>query len=190
MKIEAGKELDICLLRGFLSYNAETGDITWINRPNKESPIRIGQIAGGITTGKKKPYRLIHIFGVKILNHRIAWAIYYGSWPKGYLDHINGDGLDNRISNLREVTKSQNAMNRTVKSDNVTGVKGVSKRIMRTGSVKYVANIFLNGKSKYLGRFLTLAEASEAYELAAKKCFGDYRFNPTTVAHATGETAL
>lgn len=47
----------------------------------------------------------------KFMAHRIIWALHYGSWPKVGIDHINGDRLDNRIENMREVTQFSNSKN-------------------------------------------------------------------------------
>lgn len=50
-------------------------------------------------------------FGKKVLAHRLAWLLYYGDWPKDDIDHINRDRSDNRISNLRQLNRSQNLLN-------------------------------------------------------------------------------
>ena len=65
--------------------------------------------------------------GVRLMAHRVAWAIYYGVWPTGMIDHINGDGLDNRICNLRDVTHKENARNSRRKATNKSGCSGVMR---------------------------------------------------------------
>lgn len=90
--------------------------------------------------------------------------------PAGFFcDHKNGDGLDNRRDNLRIVTNAQNQMNKGIYKTSTTGVKGV---IIDHG--KYRASIKLNGRSKHLGMFKTVEEASAAYQKAAKELFGEY----------------
>lgn len=84
-------------------------------------------------------------------------------------DHINGNKLDNRKSNLRVGTKNENQHNRTKYKNNTSGCKGViyfkwGKRIKR-----WHAQIGLNGKIISLGYFLTKEEASDAYDNAAIK---------------------
>ena len=91
--------------------------------------------------------------------------------PSGlHVDHINGDSLDCRRENMRLVTHSQNAMNRRLRSDNKTGVVGVSRR--RSG--KYLAYYSDNGKFKTLGSFPTLEEAKSAREAVEAKHYGKY----------------
>ena len=83
-------------------------------------------------------------------------------------DHINGNGLDNRRSNLREVNHSKNAMNRNQKSKH--GFKGVYSN----GNSRFFSTIFVNKKSKYLGIYGSPEEAAKAYDLAATEYFGEY----------------
>jgi hypothetical protein len=90
--------------------------------------------------------------------------------PVGFFcDHINGNGLDNRRSNLRIVTNAQNQLNKGVYKTTATGKKGV---IIDHG--KYRASIKMNRRSKHLGMFKTAEEASAAYQKAAKELFGEY----------------
>jgi len=86
------------------------------------------------------------------------------------VDHINGDTLDCRKQNLRLVTKSQNAINRRIRSDNKLGVVGVS----RLPNGKYLAYISFNGENKRLGRFATIEEAKAARKEAEAIYHGKY----------------
>ncbi len=87
------------------------------------------------------------------------------------VDHINGDGLDNRRTNLRWATRQQNTMNRFAKTKNITGFKGV-RRANR--SVRWTAVIGMNGKSHYLGAFDTPEDAYAAYCAANAMFHGEF----------------
>jgi hypothetical protein len=90
----------------------------------------------------------------------------HGEWPKHYIDHINGERSDNRLCNLREATNSQNQQNKKrAMKNSKSGVLGVFWDKERSA---FRAEIRLNGKGKFLGRFKTAEEASEVY-LAYKR---------------------
>lgn len=89
------------------------------------------------------------------------------------VDHISGDGLDNRRENLRVVTKQQNLMNTPPSSRNTSGYKGVSwsKR-----AKKWVASIRVNKKAHNLGFYDTKERAAYAYDMIAELIFGQYAY--------------
>lgn len=144
-------------LRQNLSYDPETGVFRWAL---PRSRVRVGQIAGYST---RDGYKGIEFNGKSYLQHRLAWMYVYGEEIDGEIDHINGDRADNRIANLRVVTRAQNCQNRhNVRSDSKTGVLGAS---FNEGTFR--AEIVVYGVRKFLGRFKTAEEAGRAY-LAAK----------------------
>lgn len=85
------------------------------------------------------------------------------------VDHINHNKLDNRRSNLRLCTRSQNNANRITTSS--TGYKGVTWIKKKN---RFAAQIKINGVNKYLGLFKSAVDAAKAYDVAAKKLFGDF----------------
>lgn len=91
--------------------------------------------------------------------------MHYGVEPN-LIDHINGDRKDNRIANLREVARSENAMNSARKSNNTSGVTGVWL-CSKTG--KWNASIACFGDRRWLGRFDTLQEAAEVRAKAERE---------------------
>ena len=158
--------IDAASLRRILDYNSNTGIFIW--REYRGSNAR-----PGIEAGYYDPafgYHVIRIDRI-YLAHRLAWLHYYGEWPHLYLDHINGIGNDNRIVNLREVTKTENSWNSRKRKDNASGYRGVSI-YKKTG--KWRARITVHKKEHSLGYFDTKEEAEKAYKKAAKKFYGEF----------------
>lgn len=96
-----------------------------------------------------------------------------------HVDHKNGDPLDNRRSNLRICSHTQNLRNRGMNSRNSSGFKGVTHQTL---SPFWVAQIGVDGKRLYLGTFKTKIEAAQAYDEAALKHHG--RFAVLNFPHA------
>ena len=100
--------------------------------------------------------------------HRIAWKLYHEVDSALYIDHINCNKVDNRITNLREATPSQSSQNRKNFNKKLKGVSWVESR------KRYMARIRINGKIQNLGRFKKIEDAHNAYCEAAKKHFGEF----------------
>lgn len=92
------------------------------------------------------------------------------------IDHINKNKLDNRKSNLRICSPSENSMNKGVQNNNKLGFKGVTK----TAEGNYQAIITFNSKPMYLGRYATPELAFKSYELVASSLFGEF-YKPTSI---------
>ena len=103
----------------------------------------------------------------QVFMHQVICPCEPGSMP----DHINGDKLDNRRSNLRTVTKAQNAWNAKISRRNTSGYKGV-KQHSKGG---WQADIMCNGEKKYLGLFPSKDDAIAARSAAERRLFGEYR---------------
>lgn len=116
---------------------------------------------------KEKYYLLTTVGRKTIYLHRLILK----TKSKKYVDHRNGDSLDFRRSNLRLVNKKQNRHNAALRSDSLTGYKGVQKK---TGRETFQAYIAHNGIRIHLGNHKSVIEAAKQYDLAAKKYFGEY----------------
>lgn len=86
------------------------------------------------------------------------------------VDHINGNGLDNRRANLRLCSRSENQWNRRKSSQNTSGFKGVFHR----GGTRWIARITAHGKTVHLGRFRDPTIAARAYDAAALRLHGEF----------------
>jgi hypothetical protein len=150
-------------LKKLLSYDPETGVFTWrVPRQN----IRVGAEAGSVNTKRcGKKYREIQLFGKLYLAHRLAWLYVYGEFPPDEIDHIDGNGLNNKLDNLRAVTCAENNKNLRMNKRNTSGYPGVS---WKKAAQKWEAYISINGKLKHLGLFENIDDAAAAYQSAAK----------------------
>lgn len=146
-------------LREVLAYDPETGHLTRIARVS--SSTRIGDLAG---TPSGMGYLQCRVDGRLYKCHRLAWLYVYGVWPKEMIDHVNGRRDDNRIENLRAVSRTTNMQNqRRAQRNNTTGLLGAHR-----DKTRYRSCIRADGRSTNLGSFGTAEDAHEAY-LAAKR---------------------
>jgi len=151
-------------LKELLHYNPETGIFTRKTHLNKHC--KINDIAGHKT---KHGYVTISIKSKTYYAHRLAWLYVYGEMPKNVIDHINGNGMDNKIINLRDVTQSINIQNiLKIPSHNKSGLMGVS---FYKKTEKWRASLTLNKKHFHLGLFKTPELAHEAYLKAKRELY-------------------
>lgn len=143
-----------------LYYDPDTGLIT---RVNTRITFKVGNL---MPCG----YLRIKVNGKLYLAHRLAWLYVYGSFPKGQIDHINGIRLDNRICNLRDVTKKENLVNKRIYANSKSGITGVHWHKQHK---KWAVVICKDNKTKHLGLFDNLEQA----RLCRKKADKDYGFH-------------
>jgi len=150
-------------LKEALNYDDITGEFTWkIAISNR---IKIGTRAGYAGRVKTKTkYRSLRLDGKLYLEHRLVWLYIYGVFPSNYLDHKDGNGLNNAVSNLRLASKPINSKNKPTPSNNTSGHIGVIKR----SNTHWIAQIGL-GTTVYLGSFKTRDEAIAARKAAEIK---------------------
>jgi len=150
-------------LKKFLSYDPDTGHFTWI--VDKGPNATRGRIAGTTNThASGKTYRFITLEYKRYPVHRLIWFYLYGSWPVE-IDHINGDGTDNRLVNLREVTRTENNRNMRLASNNTSGLSGVSFAKARMKWETYIIN---GNVKRNLGYYSSLFEAACVRKSAEK----------------------
>jgi hypothetical protein len=148
-------------LRELLNYDPETGVFT--RRVSRRGGGPAGSVAGLLSDRWR--YNTVVIDNKRYAAHRLAWLYMTGEWPEHQIDHINGDALDNRFSNLRDVTGSLNQQNkRRPPRHNKTGLLGVCY-----AANGYQASIWVGGRSVYIGRYKTADEAHDAYVKAKRE---------------------
>jgi len=163
--------MDQKALREILAYDAGTGVFTWLAPGTNR--VKVGAVAGSLMPagyirvsvtigGKRKRY----------MAHVLAWLYVHGEMPSKFLDHKDCDRSNNRIGNLREATRSQNAMN--TKRAGAIGLKGVSVDKHMKRRKRFRASIKDGDRLRTIGHFATPQEAHAAYAKAATAAFGEF----------------
>lgn len=152
-------------LRELMLYDPENGTFKW---KAKRNGVRRYTIPGRLSANG---YWRIRVNHENHLSHRLAWLYMTGQWPKYWIDHIDGNKLNNKFSNLRECTPSQNHQNKKTMSNNKTALKG---SWFDKANKKYKAAISINGIQITIGYFNTVEEAHNAYCKAAKELYGSF----------------
>lgn len=184
-RMDMNEIMPVGTLRQLLKYNPETGRLHW--RPR--DPSHFG------SSGKRSPdalcanwnsryaakealfyvgshgYRCGSIMGKSYLAHRVIMAMERGCWDFRYVDHVNGDTLDNRIENLRVATNGQNIANSRSRIGATSRYLGVARH---TQNGNWIACITKDGHQKHIGVFAEEADAAKAYNEAAKRTHGEF----------------
>lgn len=153
--------------RRLFDYDPKTGAFIW--RAPQCSRLRKGDRAGF----KSEGYYCVEIGDVAYSVHRIIWLWMTGAWPIALLDHLDGNGLNNRWLNLREATDEQNRANSRVCRSSKTGVKFVH----RCKRGRFHVKIRRSGWSYRGGSHATLDAAQEAAERLSANLDRDFAYH-------------
>lgn len=153
-------------LKELFKYNPHTGKFTRLK--SVSSNTKPGDVVSCINASG---YVVANIFQKKRYMHRMAWLYTYGELPACEIDHINGVRSDNRIENLRDVSRKDNQRNVCRPSNNTSGVTGVSWSKVAN---KWWAQIVINQKVVHIGLFTCKDKAIKARKEAEAK----YGFHP------------
>jgi hypothetical protein len=168
------RTLDAETLRQLLRYEPETGKLYWRERPEKMCETQRAALTWNARFANKEAFTTAHtdgylsgcIFRRRYQAHRIIWALYFGEWPAGQIDHINGVRTDNRLANLRDVSQSDNQRNAARRRDNISGVTGV---YWNKNERKWMAQINGDKRQIHLGYFTNIDDAVAARKAAERQ---------------------
>ena len=149
-------------LKTLFDHDPETG---WFTNRFSRGRAKVGERASSFTDG----YRRIIIHYKKYYEHHLAWFYVHGTWPYE-IDHANGDPSDNRISNLRSCTRSQNKFN----AQTATGEAGLSGAYLDKRTLQWYSKIQVGGQQVYLGIFASPEAAHQAYLKAQVRYAGEF----------------
>jgi len=150
-------------LKELLNYDSETGIFT--RKVRTANCMKVGDVAGYVNTHKDgKKYVVVRVNVKKYYAHILAVLYMTGELPEGQVDHGDGDGTNNRWSNINVVTSSDNRKNRRMPSNNSSGCVGVYLR-----KDKYYASISINKRPVNLGTHNCMFEAACARKSAENK---------------------
>lgn len=180
---------DPALLRKLVRYEPDTGKLFWLPRtPEMFAEGRRGRdhVCKGWNTKNAGNEAFAHphsngkhlsggILGQVHLAHRIAWAVHFGVSDFGIIDHRDGDGCNNRITNLRVASRHMNAQNALRRHDCSSGVTGVHRHVdKRWSKPNWTARIQVGSRRIFLGSFQNMEDAIKARRAAEVK----YGFGP------------
>ena len=154
-------------LREYFDYNPETGQLWWKKQSHKSSHSLPGTMCEHINSDG---YKVVKFMGKVYKVHRVIFYLYHSYVPT-CIDHINGIKTDNRVSNLRPATDSENKANIGLTANNTSGFKGVCW----DGQIGlWRAQTYKNRKCYFLGRYKTKEEAALAYNEKALELHGEF----------------
>lgn len=150
--------LTFARVRELLDYTPETGVLTW--KVARRHAVKAGDVAGFVDGNGR---RMVEIDEQGYHVGPVIWLWVTGQWPVNKVDHKDRNPLNNRWENLRDVTKSVDAQNRSVGKNNKSGVRGV---FWNTRQERWQAQITLDRRHRHLGLFVDFDKAVAARKIA------------------------
>ncbi len=152
-------------LRSQILYKPETGEFWWIaSRKGRDMTRQAGTISNF-------GYRIIMLNGHRHVASRLAWFYMTGNWPAEECDHINRNRADDRWANLREASRSENARNTQLRSDNTYGHRGIC---WDSQKLKWKVQISVKGEKRIVKHFHDFNSAVNFYQETAERLFGKF----------------
>lgn len=154
------------ILRQAVTYDRSTGRLFWVEdvKGGFHQSVLMRRAGAEAGTARRDGRIVVRLNGKTHLRYRLVWLYEHGVWPAGEIDHIDGDCSNDRISNLRVVSRSVNQENlrRAQKNKTSCNLLGVHAN-PRNATSPWRALISTNGTTKYLGVFKTPEAAHRAY---------------------------
>lgn len=181
----AKDDIPISELRRLVSYDPDSGEFRWLHRKPTDFPEGKGKPPDVTCAIWNKKYAGLRAFCTDngcghmrgrihdsdYMAHRVAWAIFYGAWPDGQIDHINGIRSDNRIANLRVASNQDNSRNQRFRGGS-SRFKGVCYLPQRKRWLAYCSDD--QGRRRSLRTHATEEDAARAYNDAARRFHGAF----------------
>lgn len=157
-------------------YDPATGALRWRPKEGNSRSIRsfnnkvAGKVAGTVRQGRSG-YLVVGIGRRYYGAHRLIWKLMTGRDPQHFVDHIDGDKLNNKWANLREADNGQNKQNGSLYRNNRSGVKGVCWDASHKAWRAYIG---VNGVQRKLGRFKSINDAASAVAAERERLHGEF----------------
>ena len=160
-------DIPVAALREIVELDHASGLLTWLERPLRMFKDARAckswntRFAGkpAFNTLSGNGYMHGGLFDKKVYTHRVIFALANDRWPTQSVDHIDGNRLNNRPSNLRDVDHRTNCLNQPTSKANTSGFTGVSFDKSRDSFEAYLTE---SGKKVSLGRFSSVSDAAAA----------------------------
>lgn len=150
------------LFKETFGYDPETGMLFRLDQP-------------GVPVGFDSGYGYLRVYlrGANPLAHRLAWFLHYGEWP-GLLDHADRNRKNNKLSNLRPATQSQNSSNTGFPPRGKSGYRGVAIILSPIRAPRYRAQVDHQGKTRKGPKRLNPFDAAQDYDRMARELHGEF----------------